>query len=302
VKALIDEVELKILVEDTKNPEKPWTWAEHGLSVLITAKMDENETHILLDTGQSGKTLLHNAYRMNVDFKEVDAVVLSHGHYDHAGGLLEVLKCIEKPLPIILHPEAIIPKFVIKPRIRLVGIPFTVSQIKERGGELLFSKGVAPLADDIFTTGQIERTTSFEKVSPRFLTIKDEVFAHDNIIDDQALIIDYGSKGLVVITGCAHAGIINTIKYAQKVAGKDKIYAVLGGFHLVDANEERIERTIQAFKEFNPNFVAACHCTGEKAIKRFTEEFSEKFIHIHTGTVLKLQNESIKFQQKLPYS
>jgi len=112
---LIEEVKLKILVEDTKNPERPEIWAEHGLSILIKTKMGKNEICILFDTGQSGKTILHNAYRMNVDFNKVDAIVLSHGHYDHTGGLLEVLKYLEKPIPIVLHPEAMSPKFVVKP-------------------------------------------------------------------------------------------------------------------------------------------------------------------------------------------
>lgn len=285
---MIDEVELKIIVEDSKNPEKPWIWSEHGLSIFIKAKRGENETCLLLDTGKSGETILHNAYKMNIDFGKIDAIVLSHGHYDHTGGLLAVLKCIDKHTAIILHPDALNPKFVVKPRMRLAGIPYSTRQIEDSGGKLLLSRSAAPLAEGIFATGQIERTNQFERVPERFLTVKNERFVHDEILDDQALIINCGGKGLLIITGCAHAGVINTIRYAQKVAGESRIYGVLGGFHLIDADEKRIEWTIQTFKKINPRFIGACHCTGEKAIKRFKEEFKEKFVEVHAGTVLKL--------------
>ena len=281
-------IELQFIVEDRANPEKPHIWPEHGLAILIKAKIDKETINILFDTGTSGKALLHNAREMNLDLRKVDVIVLSHGHYDHTGGLLDALKAVGKPTAIIVHPDALEMKFATKPKFRFTGIPYTISDVEGNGGKILVSKNPVSIAENIIVTGEIERTTEYEKTPDYYMIAKNGEISRDKMLDDQALIIDHGDKGLVVVTGCAHAGIINTVKHAKKITGRDKIYAVTGGFHLINASDERIEKTIRSLRELGPEVIAPCHCTGDNALKKMKKAFEGRFIEINAGSILKL--------------
>jgi 7,8-dihydropterin-6-yl-methyl-4-(beta-D-ribofuranosyl)aminobenzene 5'-phosphate synthase len=143
------------------------------------------------------------------------------------------------------------------------------------------------IADGITTTGEVPRTTAFENVRG-FWTVKDRSFVDDLMLDDQSLVIDVEDKGLIVVAGCAHSGIINTIKYAQKITGNSRVYAVLGGFHLISADAKRIQATVDELKKFDPEFVGPCHCTGKKATKKIAEAFGDRCRPLHTGDVIEL--------------
>lgn len=149
-----------------------------------------------------------------------------------------------------------------KRKLRFIGATSTFSELKNYRGVPLLASNPVLIADDITTTGEIERVTSYEKVNG-FLTVEQGQFISDSIMDDQALVINLEGKGLVVVTGCAHAGIINTVLHAQKIMETEKVYAVLGGFHLVNATMKRIRRTIKNLKKFNIKFLDPCHCTGK---------------------------------------
>ena len=285
---MIEQVKINILVEDSENPEKPMLWPEHGLSILVTLTIDREQVKILFDTGVSGKALLHNAKLMAVDLRDIDAIVLSHGHYDHTGGLAAALDEIEASIPIILHPDALEKKFALKPKIRFTGIPYTLLEIESKGGKILPSRNPLELAEGVIATGEIERVTSFEEPPKHYIILKNGEMTRDQMLDDQALIIRL-REGLAIITGCAHAGIINTTRYAQRITGEEKVHAIIGGFHLIGASDERIEKTIQEIKRINPKIIAPCHCTGDKAINRFKEELGEKFLEIHVGSTITLK-------------
>ncbi|MDG6223465.1 MAG: MBL fold metallo-hydrolase [Candidatus Bathyarchaeota archaeon] len=281
----VKNVQLTVLIENTTNSNNPKLEAKHGLSVYVTVTVDTNKVTVLMDTGASPEKLLSNITELNVNLESVDAVVLSHGHYDHTGGLIQLLENLRKSVPVIGYPTVFEPKLSMMPHLRLIGAPFKCSDVETVGGVPLLASNPVKIAEGITTTGEVPRITDFEKVNG-FWTIHQNKFINDVMLDDQSLVIDLENKGLIVITGCAHSGIINTLKYAQKITGNNKIYAVVGGFHLIGASDEKIQKTITEIKNLHPTVVAPCHCTGKNVIKKFSEEFGDRFVSVHTGTVI----------------
>ena len=280
-------VQITVLIENTKSPTNPMLEAKHGLSIYVTATIDNNKVTVLMDTGPSAQKLVQNIKELNIDVEEIDAIVLSHGHYDHTGGLLAVLEKISKQVPVIGHPTVFSPKLSMMPHLRLIGAPFKSWDVESTKGTPILSRNPVKIAKGIITTGEVPRVTSFEKVTG-FWEIYKENFVDSKMIDDQSFVIDVEGKGLVVLSGCAHSGIINTVKYSQKITGTSKVYAVFGGFHLIGSNENKIQTTIDELKALDPVVVAPCHCTGRTAIKKFSEEFKDRFVSVHTGTVIKI--------------
>jgi len=267
--------------------------AEHGLSLLVTVFEGEDSHKILFDTGYSQTGVPHNLTQLEVDLGEIEALVLSHGHMDHTGSLYEVLDRIEKPIPLVTHPDAFLsPRYfgLDDGRKLLFPQPLTRTKLKERDVELMENRAPTLIAEDmILVTGEVKRVTTFEKGLPNALVEKDGKLENDPISDDQALVIHLKKKGLVVISGCSHAGIINTALYAREIAETETIHAVLGGFHLSGPFfEQIIEDTIKELKQMKPAVVVPMHCTGWKAIQRFSEEFPDAFVLNSVGSKITL--------------
>ena len=284
-KMAVKTVQITVLIEDSNSSAKPHLKAKHGLAYFIKAKIDDSEVTVMMDTGPTPEALLHNVDAMNINLQNVDIIALSHGHYDHTGGLIEALKQIKKRVPIIAHPTVFSPKLKIMPHLKFIGAPFNASEVESVGGIALLAADPVKIADGITTTGEVPRRTAFEKVRD-FWTVQNGRFLEDKMLDDQSLIIDVENKGLVVVSGCAHAGIINTIKYAQKITENNKVYAVLGGFHLGNAENEIIQATVDELEKLDPKFVGPCHCTGKKATKKFAETFGDRCRPLHTGDII----------------
>jgi len=267
--------------------------AEHGLSLLITVKSGVKTHCILFDCGYTKIGVPHNMQILDVDPKKIEAIVLSHGHMDHTGALHPIAKSLEKSIPLILHPYAFIsPRFFGLDDGRKLMFPQTLIRegIENTGLKIVEKKSPSLLTDNMIgITGEVERVTGFEKGLPNALVERDGKIEPDMILDDQSIVIKIKDKGLVIISGCSHAGIINTVFYAKKITGIDKIHAVLGGFHLSGPIfEPIIEKTIIEFKKINPTVIIPMHCTGWEAIKRFSEEFPSSFSLNSVGTKIGL--------------
>jgi 7,8-dihydropterin-6-yl-methyl-4-(beta-D-ribofuranosyl)aminobenzene 5'-phosphate synthase len=257
---------------------------EWGLSILV----ETNGLSLLLDTGQS-ISASHNADLLGVDLSRISQIVLSHGHYDHTGGLPHLLRKMRKEIEIIAHPDIWADKYSSRQgeQRRYIGIPYQRHELENLGANFKLSVEPMEISTSITTTGEIPMVTEFESVEPYLLVKGDKGFQPDELLDDQALIITTVA-GLVVILGCAHRGIINTLYHAQRLTGVKKVHTVLGGCHLVDASSERIQLTIAALKDMRVEKLGVSHCTGLPAACIMAREFGNGFVFNNAGTVINL--------------
>jgi 7,8-dihydropterin-6-yl-methyl-4-(beta-D-ribofuranosyl)aminobenzene 5'-phosphate synthase len=280
VDVLLESTDLVTRPPRAKNGEIPLNTllGEHGLSLLVKVYQG-GETHtVLFDTGYTGIALFHNAELLGIDLEEIEALVLSHAHMDHTGAVNVFLDRIGRAVPLVLHPEAFhYPRFLVLKSGERQRFPRTLvkAEIERRNLEILESKAPLLIAGDaILVSGEVERTTDFEKGIPYAYMEKNGEEVKDTFLDDQALILNLKGKGLVVISGCSHSGIVNTVFHARKTTGVERVYAVLGGFHLSGPTYEPIlENTIQALKEIDPKILIPMHCTGWNTIHLLAEVF-----------------------------
>jgi 7,8-dihydropterin-6-yl-methyl-4-(beta-D-ribofuranosyl)aminobenzene 5'-phosphate synthase len=256
--------------------------SEHGLSFWI----EYNDKHIIFDTGQSD-AFVKNAKQLGIKPAETDAIVISHGHYDHTGGLAALLD-IAPQANLYIHPEALKPKFSRKGN-RNIGISDSIKKIilqRADQKKVIWTEKPTEIFPGLFTTGKIPRNTGFEDTGGNFF-VNVQCTKEDRLVDDQAIFTETG-KGLVVVLGCAHSGVINTLDYAEKLTSQNHIYAVIGGMHLLNASPERMESTIDAFKRYNVKKICPAHCTGDNAVEKFKQVFAERCFICSAGSRIHL--------------
>jgi len=267
--------------------------AEHGLAQLVKVYEGDTTHAILFDTGYTRSGVLHNVDLLGVELDEIEAVVLSHAHMDHTGSLYPILERIGRPVPVVVHPDAFhTPRYIGFKDGRKLRFPCTLKKndLARYSSEILESRNPVLLAGGaVLVTGEVERTTPFEQGLPNATIERNGKEEKDLIRDDQALVILLKGRGLVIVSGCAHAGIVNTVLHAGKITGVQEIHAVIGGFHLSGpAFEPILEPTVEALQEMNPRMIVPMHCTGWKAIQRFAEAFPDAFALNSVGTTYTL--------------
>ena len=268
-------LKITTLIENMQDENKELSF-EHGLSLLI----DNGKKKILFDTGQTG-AFLDNAKARHLSADTPDVLVLSHGHYDHSGGVMRFLKEREKKINIYVGKGYFKPKYKILPdqSYKFNGNDFNKGDLKSQSLHEV-TEDVTDLGDGIYIFKNFKKYTDYEKVNPRFY-LKEDGYVRDYFEDEIALGVKT-ETGFVVIVGCSHPGIINMLRTISDRM-QCKICAVVGGTHLVEADEERINRTIEDMKELGVECIAVSHCTGEEGMKKIKEAFPDHFIRNNTG-------------------
>jgi len=286
--------------------------AEHGFSALI--QLDDLEKRILWDAGVSRVALMENLRRMKLDVASIGTIALSHGHHDHCAAMTDLLmemaalsqeKEWDVPpdgqrveewigasrIPLVAHPAAFRERWWRKDDGTLVGpvLPAPADAWRAMGAKIVLSEGPHRLAQGCWTTGYVPRT-SFEKAGrgKKRLYRQGSQLLPDDLEDDQAIVIHVEGKGLVVLSGCGHSGIVNTIVHARKISGVEEVYAVIGGFHLATASGEDIGKTVDQMRALRPRLVVPCHCTGLKAVCRFAQGMPDQFVEGVVGATYSL--------------
>ena len=276
-----NKVKLTVVIDNNVPiSSKPSLLGEHGLSFFLETEREK----YLFDAGQTG-AVVHNLGLMGISPKTLTGVIISHGHYDHTGGLEAVLAQAAKRLTVYAHEDIFANRYsTSKGTRRFVGIPFREEHLASLGADFHYVLEPLQLTDTLWVSGAIPRKEEYETGDKHLVRFSEcEDHCQDSVLDDMGIYY-VSQKGLVVISGCAHSGIINMIRKGMQLTGQDRLHAIIGGTHLGPVGSEQQEKTLQELKKMNPDLIASGHCTGFAMMARLQQAFGEKFIPAFVGT------------------
>ena len=261
-------------------------YAEHGLCCHIETVVDGRSHSLLFDFGRTFHGFSSNIDSLKIDFDRLEAFALSHGHNDHWGGFVEILKSrrekIAKGIPLYVGEEA----FAVRGQgQRVAHRPPKREDIESLGlMKVIDIENPTPIVPGAYLTGRIEKVTDYEKVDPGRWVKRGDDLEPETFVGEQSIALNLKGRGLIVLTGCGHVGLVNTVKHAQKITGIGKVHAIMGGFHLTGAKNELIQRTVADIKAMAPDYIVPMHCTGFEATGVFAKEMPDQFILNTVGT------------------
>ncbi len=285
-----------IIVSLVNNSPKYDTYLKgcFGVSFWIELQSGNKRKIILFDVGPLAEPLLYNAKLLGLNLSDVDMIVLSHCHFDHTAALAGIISEIGHQVPIFAHPDIFRPNFVLKPEFMNYAMVCENSKenIERLGGYFVLCKSPIEPFPGVLITGEVEKTTYFEESGgvSCFTIDREGNMVPDRLQDDLSLAINVAKKGLVIITGCGHAGVVNIIKHAIKHSRIEQLEGILGGFHLLEAEQDRVDCTVGAIKQFSPTWIAPTHCTGVIPTGKFALAFGDKFREINAGDVIEYRS------------
>jgi 7,8-dihydropterin-6-yl-methyl-4-(beta-D-ribofuranosyl)aminobenzene 5'-phosphate synthase len=264
--------------------------AEHGLSYHIETLVNGQSHSFMFDFATDFQGVRRNIELLKIDLSKIEAIALSHDHYDHQAALVEILKAnrgkIPKGIPFFVGDQFFVGTYARRPDGRIASLlALKREDIEELGFvKIVEVKEPTPIIPGAYLPGKVEQVTDYEKIPPQFVAKRGNEFVQETFPGEQAVILNAKAKGLVVLSGCAHRGIVNTVKHAQRMTGMEKVHAVIGGFHLTGAKPELIQKTIADIKAIGPDYIVPTHCTGFEAIAAFAQAMPEQFILNTAGT------------------
>jgi len=263
--------------------------AEHGFSVLVSATRAGRTRHVMFDAGLSVGGLAHNMAALQLSLADVEAIVMSHGHFDHVGGLNGLIRQAgRRGMPMLLHPDFWLRRRIARPKATPFELPTpSRAAIEGAGFEVIEERQPSLVLDgSLLITGEVDRTTDFERGLPAHQAHRGGEWAPDPLIlDDQALVANVRDRGLVVITGCGHSGIVNIVRHAQRLTGEARVHAVIGGFHLNGPLfAQAVAPTVDALSALAPSMVVPGHCTGFDATQAIARAMPDAFVQSSVGT------------------